>query len=165
MTTTSPAPEPTDARASAHIGDAVSRIDGRQRVTGSARYGADFPVAAPTHACLCTSTIAAGRIADIDESEARKVAGVLDIFTYRNIGTAIKGGSMPDDGGQMDATTAPLESAQIHYYGQIVALVVAEHYEQAREAVGLLHFEYEARPVAEATQSALLIVVQRGGRR
>jgi xanthine dehydrogenase YagR molybdenum-binding subunit len=148
VTTTSAAPGPDSARRSARIGDAVSRIDGRQRVTGSARYGADFPVAAPAHACLCTSTIAAGRIVDIDESEARSVAGVLDIFTYRNVGTAIKGGAVPDHGGQMEASTAPLESAQIHYYGQIVAVVVAEHYEQARDAASRLRFRYAARQPA-----------------
>src|ERR1700685_3791104 len=103
----------------AGIGTAHTRLDGHAKVTGQAHYGSDAPFAKPAYACLATSAIARGRIAAIDERETRAVPGVIDVFTYHNIGK-IEAGKTFDEGGYVGSTIAPLASAEIFHDGQIV---------------------------------------------
>lgn len=126
------------------IGEATSRVDGRLKVTGAARYASDLFGANPAHAYLATSTIARGRITTLDETEARKVPGVLDILTHRNVGDRVKPGKIFSQKGYMGSSIAPLASDQVQHDGQIVALVVAETFEAAREAAHRLRIEYAA---------------------
>ena len=126
----------------AKIGSAAPRIDGRLKVTGEARYGSDVPLADPVYAFLATSAIARGRIVDIDDSASRAVPGVLDILTYRNTGNAIKPTKLFSDGGYVGSTIMPLASDQIWHGGQIVAVVLAESFEAAREAAHRLGVTY-----------------------
>jgi xanthine dehydrogenase YagR molybdenum-binding subunit len=135
------------------IGTANIRLDGRAKVTGQARYGSDVPLARPAYGYLVTSAIARGRIAKIDESGARAVRGVLDIFTYRNIG-AVEAGKTFDGGGYMGTTIAPMASDEIFHDGQIVALVVAETFEAAREGAHLMKILYEATAPSATFDSA-----------
>ena len=65
------APEPK-----ANMGQPVPRLDARLKVTGEARYAADFPVGNPAYAFLVTSAIAKGRIIRLDTEAARAVPGV-----------------------------------------------------------------------------------------
>src|ERR1700743_2868708 len=104
------------------IGTPTVRLDGLAKVTGRAHYGSDVNVARPTYGVLVTSTIAKGRIALIDESAARGVPGVIEIFTHRNIGK-IEAGKTFDGGGYMGTSIAPMASDKIFHDGQIVALV------------------------------------------
>ncbi|MBV9551803.1 MAG: xanthine dehydrogenase family protein molybdopterin-binding subunit [Alphaproteobacteria bacterium] len=124
------------------IGTATPRVDGRLKVTGEARYASDFPLADPAFAFLATSAIARGRIADIDEGEARAVPGVLDILTFRNIGDAVKRTKLFSDGGYVGSTIMPLGSDRIFHDGQIVAVVLAETFEAAREGAHRLNLSY-----------------------
>ncbi len=127
------------------FGAATSRVDGRLKVTGAARYASDlWGGANPAHAYLATSTVARGRITGIDETDARKVPGVLDILTYKNVGDRIKPGKIFSQKGYMGSSIAPLASDRVQYDGQIVALVVAETFEGAREAACRLRIEYAA---------------------
>ena len=128
----------------AGIGTPTTRLDGPAKVTGAAHYGSDVTIAKPAYGVLLTSAIARGRITGIEESAARAVKGVLDIFTYKNIGP-IEGGKTFDGGGYMGSSIAPMASAEIHHDGQIVALVVAETFEAAREGAHRLSVRYEAR--------------------
>jgi xanthine dehydrogenase YagR molybdenum-binding subunit len=131
------------------IGTDTPRIDGRRKVTGEARYGADMPVSAPAHGFLVTSAIAKGKITSIDESDARALPGVLDIFTYKNVGTSIKAGKTFSQQGFMGTSIAPLHDATIWHDGQIVALVVADTFEIARDAARRLKVSYsEMKPSA-----------------
>ncbi len=66
------------------IGSALSRIDGRQKVTGAARYSAEYDLPGRAHAVCIQSTIASGRIVRIDTREAEAAPGVLAILTYLN---------------------------------------------------------------------------------
>jgi xanthine dehydrogenase YagR molybdenum-binding subunit len=132
-----------------HIGTAAPRVDGRLKVTGEARYASDVPLAAPVFAHLVTSAVARGRIVDIAESEARSVLGVVDILTHRNIGDAVKPTKLFSEGGYVGSTIMPLASDQVRHGGQIVAVVLAETFEAAREAAHRLKVSY-----AEATPSA-----------
>ncbi|MBV8354973.1 MAG: xanthine dehydrogenase family protein molybdopterin-binding subunit, partial [Candidatus Eremiobacteraeota bacterium] len=117
----------------------TTRVDGRPKVTGAARYPADIAVANPAYAYLVTSAIARGEIAAFDLAEARAVPGVLDILTYENVAGAFKTPPGPD--GKPNQTTS-LESAKIWHDGQIVAVVVAETYEAARHAAGKVRVDY-----------------------
>ena len=120
------------------------RIDGRLKVTGEARYASDTPLADPAYAFLATSAIARGRITNIDDGDSRAVPGVLDILTHRNIGDAIKPTKLFSDGGYVGSTIMPLASDQIWHGGQIVAVVLAETFEAAREAAHRLKISYAA---------------------
>ena len=72
------------------IGRATPRIDGRLKVTGEARYAADVPIANLAHAFLVTSDIAKGRIAGFDFGAARRVPGLIEIFTHENMPGAVR---------------------------------------------------------------------------
>src|SRR5437660_4385738 len=137
----------------AKIGTAAPRIDGRLKVTGEARYASDVPLANPVYAFLATSAIARGRIADIDANASRTVPGVLDILTHRNAGDAVKPTKLFSDGGYVGSTIVPLASNQIWYGGQIVAVVLAESFEAARDAAHRLEITYAADPPAAGFDS------------
>ncbi|MBV8505335.1 MAG: xanthine dehydrogenase family protein molybdopterin-binding subunit, partial [Alphaproteobacteria bacterium] len=128
----------------AQIGTAAPRIDGRLKVTGEARYASDTPLADPVYAFLATSAIARGRISEIDENAGRAVPGVLDILTHRNIGDAVKPTKLFSEGGYLGSTIMPLASDQIWHAGQIVAVVLAESFEAARETAHRLRITYAA---------------------
>ena len=132
------------------IGKATARVEARQKVTGEARYGSDFDGGrSPAHAFLRTSGIAKGRIIRIDETAARAVPGVLEILTWKNVGERIKPGKTFSDKGYMGTTIAPLASDRVWHDGQIVAMVVADSFEAARDAAQRLDIRYaEERPSA-----------------
>jgi len=136
------------------IGSPITRIDGRLKVTGEARYASDTPLGDPAYAVLATSAIARGRITDIDETEARAVPGVLDILTHRNIGGAVKKTKLFSDGGYVGTTIMPLGSDQVWHDGQIVAVVLAETFEAASDAAGRLVVRYAAEEPAAGFDSA-----------
>jgi xanthine dehydrogenase YagR molybdenum-binding subunit len=124
------------------IGGPALRIDGPAKVTGQARYPSDEPVAHPAYAFLVTSAIGRGRAPDFDLTEARGVPGVLDILTHQNVGDQVK--TPPGPGGPEQTTT--LESERIWHDGQIIAVVVADSYEAAREAAFKVRPHYVAEP-------------------
>jgi xanthine dehydrogenase YagR molybdenum-binding subunit len=136
------------------IGAAAPRVDGRLKVTGEARYASDTPLADPVYAFLVTSAIARGRIAAIADGEARAVPGVVDILTHQNIGDAVKPTKLFSDGGYLGSTIRPLASDQIWYGGQIVAVVLAESFEAAREAAHRLDVRYAEEPPSAGFDSA-----------
>src|SRR5437764_8154986 len=65
-----------------YIGTGASRIDGVAKVTGAAKYAAEFNVQGLLHGSVVTSTIAKGRITRIDANDAKRVRGVIDVFTH-----------------------------------------------------------------------------------
>lgn len=126
------------------VGLPVDRVDGRAKVTGAARYAADAAIDAPLHAVIVQSTIACGRITEIDESAARAVPGVVEIVTYRNaprVPAIPFGFTAP-----VSEELAPLQGPEIKYDGQHVAAVVGTTFEAAREGAALLRIAYESAP-------------------
>jgi xanthine dehydrogenase YagR molybdenum-binding subunit len=123
---------------SALFGRPTSRIDGVAKVTGAARYASDEPVVNPAFAYLVTSAIARGRIGSFNLRNARAVRGVLDILTHENVGEETKPVAGPDGG----PTTTTLESDRIWHDGQIIAIVIADTYEAAREAANKVEVAY-----------------------
>jgi xanthine dehydrogenase YagR molybdenum-binding subunit len=132
----------TAQSSSAHIGSDVARVDGRLKVTGGAHYASDQAVQNPAYAYLAVSSIARGRISSIDSGAARAVVGVLDILTHQNVGDRIKPGKTFAQHGYMGSSIAPLASDRIMHAGQIVAMVVADSFEAAREAAHKLRIAY-----------------------
>jgi xanthine dehydrogenase YagR molybdenum-binding subunit len=131
------------------IGAAAPRVDGRLKVTGEARYASDMPLIDPVYAYLATSAIARGRITNIDDGVARAVPGVIDILTHQNIGGEVKKTKLFSEGGYLGSTIMPLGSDQIWHGGQIVAVVLAETFEAAREGAHRLRVNYaEEQPSA-----------------
>ena len=122
------------------FGRPTPRIDGVAKVTGAARYASDEPVANPPYAFLVTSAIARGRVASMGLDRARAVPGVLDILTHASAGGAIKPPTGPDGG----PTTTTLESDRVWHDGQIIAVVVADSFEAAREAAFKVDVGYAA---------------------
>ena len=129
----------------ARIGEPTPRIDGRLKVTGAARYGSDPLIPNPTYGYFRTSEIALGRITGIDETDSRRVPGVLEVLTYKNVGAAITPGETFSKKGYMGSSIAPLHDDRVRHDGQIVALVVADSFEGAREAAGRLKISYAAQ--------------------
>jgi xanthine dehydrogenase YagR molybdenum-binding subunit len=126
-----------------YIGTATSRVDGRAKVTGAAKYAAEFDAPGLLHACVVASTIAKGRIARIDASEALSVDGVLDVLTHRNRPPMASADSAyKDDVAPEGSPYRPLYDDRIRFSGQPVALVVAEAPEIARFAASLVRVEY-----------------------
>ncbi|HEY4075560.1 MAG TPA: xanthine dehydrogenase family protein molybdopterin-binding subunit [Rhizomicrobium sp.] len=132
----------------AGIGSATTRLDGPAKVTGAAHYGSDVLIARLAYGVLVTSAIARGKIAAMDEAPARAVRGVLEVFTHKNIGK-IDPGKTFDGGGYMGSSIGVLQSDEIAHDGQIVALVVGETFEAAREGAHRLIVRYdEQKPSA-----------------
>ena len=128
-----------------YIGTPTSRVDGRAKVTGEAKYAGEFNAPGLTYGSVVESTIPRGRIARIDTSEALRVEGVLDVLTHDNrprmAGTdeAWKDDVAPEEGSPF----RPLYDDRIMFSGQPIALVLAEEWEIARYAASLIRIEYE----------------------
>jgi xanthine dehydrogenase YagR molybdenum-binding subunit len=127
-----------------YIGTAVSRIDGRAKVTGEAKYAAEFNVASLAYGYVVTSTIPKGRVARIDATEALRVAGVIDVLTHQHRPLmADMEFAYKDDAAPEGSPYRPLYDETIMFSGQPVALVLADEWEIARFAASLVRVEYE----------------------
>ncbi|HEX3709050.1 MAG TPA: xanthine dehydrogenase family protein molybdopterin-binding subunit [Pseudolabrys sp.] len=131
------APEPK-----ANMGAPAPRLEARLKVTGQARYASDMPVNNPAFAYLVTSTIARGTITRIDLGDAKSVPGVLDIFTHENTGE-LKTVKYAAGGGGVNSSIQEL-GPKIQQEGQIVAMIVADTFEAAREAAYRIKIFYSA---------------------
>ncbi|MBM6583065.1 xanthine dehydrogenase family protein molybdopterin-binding subunit [Microvirga sp. BT689] len=130
-----------------YIGTATSRVDGHAKVTGAAKYAAEPKVADLTHGSVVTSTIAKGRIARIDVSDALQVDGVIDVLTHTNRPRMADTDSGYKDDVAPDGTPfRPLYDDRILFDGQPVALVVANDLETAQFAASLVQVDYDEEP-------------------
>jgi len=137
------------------IGRAVSRLDGPQKVSGSAPFAAEFPLEGMVFAALAYSTIAKGRIAALDTDEAERAPGVVLVMTHRNApklkppplfmsaAKAASGDSLP-----------VMQDDRIAWNGQPIAIVLAETQEQADHARSLIRVRYDAEPAATVFDQA-----------
>jgi xanthine dehydrogenase YagR molybdenum-binding subunit len=127
-----------------YIGTSTSRVDGFAKVTGSAKYAAEFNVPGLAYGSVVTSTIAKGRIVRIDRSAALRVKGVLDVLTHENRPPmADNDQAYKDEVAPLGSPFRPLYDDRIMFNGQPIALVVAETSEVARFAASLVRVEYE----------------------
>jgi xanthine dehydrogenase YagR molybdenum-binding subunit len=133
--------------ANAIIGPARSRVDGRLKVTGAAKYSVEFEVPECAYGWTVESNIAKGKIIAIDTKAAQGAPGVLAVLTHLNtpkLRTAPKKEERGGGGGIRNEERFPLNDDVVHYAGQYVALVVAKTIEQARHAASLVRVSYAA---------------------
>ena len=126
----------------ANMGGAVPRLDARQKVTGKASYAADLAIDNLAYAVLVTSAIAKGRISKLKLDAARMVPGVLDILSYKD---AKIEKHLKSIGNSDQSEIRPLSSSKIWHDGQIIAVVVADSFEAARESAYKVAVDYKAR--------------------
>ncbi|HUB28417.1 MAG TPA: xanthine dehydrogenase family protein molybdopterin-binding subunit [Terracidiphilus sp.] len=124
------------------IGAAVPRIDGPLKTTGRAVYAVDHDFPGLVHGVAVQSTIGKGRIRSLDVTAAEKMPGVVLVFHHGNMGKVYRLFPGQDDGHTNEART-PFEDDGIYYWGQFIAVVVAETLEQARAAASTVRVEYE----------------------
>ena len=128
----------------AYIGKPTSRVDGRAKVTGVAKYAAEYDVQNLAYGCVVSSTIARGKIRWIDTAAALRLPGVLQVFTHENSPRlAQTDDNYRDDVAPPGSPFRPLYNDEIKYSAQPVALVVADSFELARFAASLVRIEYE----------------------
>ncbi|WP_066781218.1 xanthine dehydrogenase family protein molybdopterin-binding subunit [Sphingomonas sp. CCH5-D11] len=133
-----------NAPAKIGIGSSLSRVDGVDKVTGQAKYAAEYNVPGLLHGVAVNSRIAKGSILSIDEAAAREVPGVVDVISHLN-----RPKQAWLDRNWKDELSIPGEPFKafhddtILFAGQPVALVVAETFEAARFAASLIEVRYE----------------------
>jgi xanthine dehydrogenase YagR molybdenum-binding subunit len=126
----------------ANMGEPAVRLDARLKVTGDGRYPSDVPVGNPAYAYLVTSTIARGRIERLTLGTAFAVPGVLDILTHDNTNELRDVAFTPRGGGA--STSIQRLGPEIYHAGQIIAVVIADTFEAAREAAAKVEVTYAA---------------------
>jgi xanthine dehydrogenase YagR molybdenum-binding subunit len=119
------------------LGAVVTRVEGREKVTGQAVYAYEHEVEGVVYAWIVQSTVAAGAVRRVDASLALRLPGVLGVLSHENA---------PDLGEVQDGELAVLQSARVAYRGQIVALTIADSLETARDAAALVEVSYDAEP-------------------
>ena len=127
------------------VGRPLDRVDGPLKVTGRARYSAEFPEPYLAYGVLVRSTVGRGRIKSIDTKAAEQSPGVLAVLTHENAPRLKK--SRAFNPGEQAPSAAGTELRilnidEIHWFGQPVAVVVAETQDQAEEAASLVKVTY-----------------------
>lgn len=128
---------------SAVIGKPLPRVEAPLKVSGTALYTSDHHFPGMLYAVPVPATIAAGTVSKIDAKVAAGMPGVKAIYTRDNIGTFYRV-SDADMSTIIDETRPPLEDDEVRYYGQFVALAVADSFEQASAAARAVKVSYRA---------------------
>lgn len=127
-----------------YIGKPINRLDGLDKVTGKAKYAAEFDTPDLLHGYVVNSTIAKGKIKKIHVQDALSLPGVIKVFTHENRPKlAWFDMSYKDQDAPPGSPFRPLKDAKISYSAQPIALVIAETFELARYAASLITVEYE----------------------
>jgi xanthine dehydrogenase YagR molybdenum-binding subunit len=127
-----------------YIGKPQSRVDGKLKVTGAAKYAAEFNVAGLLYGVVVSSAVARGEITKFSLDKAEEVPGVIRIFTHENRPrTAWFDYKYRDQVAPPGSPFRPLNDEKILFSQQPIALVVAEDFETARYAASLVGVEYK----------------------
>jgi len=125
-------------------GKPIDRVDGKQKITGSAQYAAEYPFKDLAHGVAITSAVAKGHIRSIDTAKAEKIPGVFGILTYKNsLSLHFPQGSDPGSGKYAEKDLLPLQSDRIFYDGQHIAVVLADTLQTAEYAASLVKITYD----------------------
>jgi len=151
------------------IGQPITRIDGKLKVTGSAKYAADYPIEKLAYGVAVPSTIANGKIARIDSAKAERMPGVVAVFHHGNFDKLYRPSGAFEEQSRAGESRPPFEDENIYYYGQFVALVVADTFQQAQDAAANVRVTYDEKPplvlLNQATPSNITLATKysRGG--
>ena len=134
------AQQPTSA--SSPIGRDTLRIDGPRKVTGLAKYASDFQFPGMLYAVPVEATIASGRLLTLDTAVAEKMPGVRAVLHRRNVGPIFRSTPAPDFERICLERRPPFEDDTINYWGQYIALAVADTFEAAKAAADAVRATY-----------------------
>src|SRR6202043_3996294 len=137
-----PLPTTLEISSASRIGRSTPRVDGPLKVTGKAQYTSDFHFPGMLYAVPVEATIANGRMLKLDTSAAEKMPGVRAIFHRANIGKIFRSVKGPGFEGLCDERRPPFEDDVVRYYGQYVALAVADTFETAKAAADAVRVTY-----------------------
>ncbi|MFB9466855.1 xanthine dehydrogenase family protein molybdopterin-binding subunit [Streptomyces cinereospinus] len=135
----------TVTRPASAVGAAHTRVEGRDKVTGAARYAAEIPFADLTHGWLVLSTVARGRVRALETDRVLAMPGVLAVLHHGNA-PRVDTDHVQLLGTPPDPTAALFQDDRVPHAGWPVALVVAETSEQAREAAEVMVVHYDREP-------------------
>jgi len=142
-------PDPLIEQRHGHVGKPVSRLDGPLKVTGEAPFAAEFPMDGMVYATVAYSTVAKGRIKELDTAAAEAAPGVVVVMTHRNAPrvkpTPVFLSSQKASGGD---TLPVMQDEHVHWNGQPLVVVLAETQEQADHAKSLIRIAYETEDAA-----------------
>src|SRR5256884_2907019 len=124
------------------IGQPISRVDGRLKVTGGATYAAEFDVPGQAHGAIMRSTIASGRIASIDSVVAERAPGVIAVLTHRNAPRLAYSPHKAMVDPAVGERLHVLQDDRVSHQDQPIALVIADTLEGAIHAATLVRVTY-----------------------
>src|SRR5438045_4654698 len=124
------------------IGRDTPRVDGPRKVTGLAQYTSDFHFPGLLYAVPVEATIANGKVIKLDTTAAEKMPGIRAIFHRENIGKIFRSVLGPGFDGITDERRPPFDDDVVRYYGQYIALAVADTFETAKAAADAVHATY-----------------------
>src|SRR6266851_2734448 len=124
------------------IGRRTPRVDGPLKVSGKAQYASDFHFPGQLYAVPVEATIASGRVVGLDTAAAEKMPGVRAIFHRGNIGKIFRSTQAPGFDRVCEERRPPFEDDVIRYYGQYIALAVADTFEDAKAAADAVRATY-----------------------
>jgi xanthine dehydrogenase YagR molybdenum-binding subunit len=137
--------------ATSPIGRSTPRVDGPLKVSGKAQYTSDFHFPGQLYAVPVEATIANGRVLKLDTAAAEKMPGVRAIYHRANIGKIFRSTLGPGFAGITDERRPPFEDDVVRYYGQYVALAVADTFEAAKAAADAVRVTYQKEKPNVAT--------------
>ncbi len=136
----------------ANMGEPIRRLDGVAKVTGQPIYAADTAATVPLQAYFLTSGIARGHILSIDTAPAEALGGVVKVYTHHDAPHRIAT-PYTQKGGYASDTNMPMTGPEIRHDGQIIAMVIAETYEIARDASHRIIVRYAPETPASTLDS------------
>src|SRR5712692_9403668 len=131
------------SRATSPIGRDTLRIDGPRKVTGLAQYTSDFNFPGMLYAVPVEATIANGKLLTLDTAAAEKIPGLRAVLQRGNIGKIFRSTPAPGFDRVGEERRPPFEDDVIRYYGQYIALAVADTFEAAKAAADAVRVTYE----------------------
>ena len=148
------------------IGQPVTRQDAALKVTGGAKYSAEFALPNLAHAVLVTAPVGRGTIRNFDLAAAQAATGVIQILTHQNAPKLreLDAKSAREAKASFGEFLLPFQSADIVYNGQAIAVVVADTYERARYAASLVKADIEVLAPTTTLHDALQIDEPEGKR-
>src|SRR5580765_3614816 len=132
----------TETSTTSPIGRDTRRVDGPRKVSGVAQYTSDFHFPGLLYAVPVEATIANGRVVKLDTAAAEKMPGVRAVFHRENIGKIFRSAAEQGFDGICEERRPPFEDDVVRYYGQYVALAVAETFETAKAAADAVRATY-----------------------
>jgi xanthine dehydrogenase YagR molybdenum-binding subunit len=124
------------------VGRDTPRVDGPRKVSGLAQYTSDFHFPGMLYAVPVEATIANGRVVKLDTAAAEKMPGVRAILHRENIGKIFRSTFGPGFEGVCEERRPPFEDDVVRYYGQYIALAVADTFETAKAAADAVRATY-----------------------